>query len=225
MVGGVALRSHALQRAVITFPLLLLAGSGYTAIHVAGLQAWRADQAVAAVPLQMPPATTGLSQRDHNDLLGRCHTHMTSLSGLLMTRPERDQMVESCGAIVEKVVTSSPLNAYAWFVKALVDEEGLHFDLVVEDVQRSQQLAPNSASLAFYRVEKLFEYYDLLNPNAMDVLVDDIGVAARSDRGMTWLARLYMQRPEYHNLLVAAIEAEAGDAPRRFISAMNALVR
>lgn len=214
------MQSRTIRRALTALPLLLLIGASAAAVNAAKLQSWHSEQVVAAVPLQTEPGSTGLSPRDHADLLSDCHTNMESLSSLLMAPEDRARMVEACAGIATSIIEASPRTSYAWFVKALVDEERLDRAQTIEDLIQSQQLAPRSANLAYYRVQKLFTYFADLDETARGVLVSDIETSAQSQRGIDWLARYYLRKPEFHDILTSGIEAAGTETSRRFLAAV-----
>lgn len=194
-------------------------------MNAASLQSWRSEQVLAAVPLQTAPQSTGLSPRDHADLLSDCHSNMESLSSLLMAPEDRARMVDTCSGIASSIIAASPRTSYAWFVKALVDEERLDRAATIRDLVQSQRLAPRSANLAYYRVQKLFTYFADLDETARSVLVSDIETSAQTQRGLDWLARTYLRKPELHDILTTGIETAGNETSRRFLDAVAQVPR
>lgn len=219
------MRSARPAHGLLLVSIALTIGAGAAALDLSGLQNWRAEQTLAEVPLQTAPPSSGLSPREHNDLLADCHQNMESLSGLLMAPQDRLRMVESCDRIARDIIAASPKTSYAWFVAALVEEERLEPREMIDDLVQSQALAPRSAALAYYRGQKLLANLDQLGENGRTALLSDIAAMATASRGLDWLARSYLRRPEYKETIASGIDAAGPEISRRFLSALTRLSR
>lgn len=167
----------------------------------------------------------GLSPRENNDLLADCHQNMESLAGLLMAPEQRRLMVANCDQIARDITAASPRTAYAWFVAALVHEERLEPSAMIADLVQSQELSPRSASLAYYRGQKLLTQLDKLDEDARQALLGDIAVMAQAPRGRDWLARAYLERPNYHDMIASGVEAAGPTVSRSFLASVTQLSR
>lgn len=164
----------------------------------------------------------GLSYRSKQTVVNDCAEAMTGLAILSVETEAADRVYQNCGVIASDVVAHSPSFSYAWYVLALTirnpEDAGRFADALVN----ARRTSPNQEGLVYYRAMLAYSRWDRLDATTRNALTPDFAVTATSQRGRSWMARVYLSDLEFRETIIAALETVPPDIQRSFLRAVSA---
>lgn len=159
----------------------------------------------------------GLSTFSQRLALDNCFEAMNSVYGRVQPTLQRQAVFEACQNLADTITSTSPANAFAWFVGALAsgaldDVVGMNNRLV-----QSQRTGANEQWIGELRVglaERFFADLDELSATGHEL---DLQMLVQSARGVRSIARRYVNQPDFRARIAALVEELPEDVQARFV--------
>jgi hypothetical protein len=171
--------------------------------------------------LSAAPIEPGPSFRSKLLVVDDCAAAMNSFALAALDAEAQTRVFQHCRAVATAIVEEAPTYSYAWYVVALASEAEYDLTAMEQALLQAQTTSPHQEGLAYHRLILAFRHFNDLGQAAQHALASDVTVAARSERGLIWLAKRYLADPDSRALMISAIERTPANVQRRFLSAVN----
>lgn len=169
--------------------------------------------------------STGLSSYSKEVVMKDCLFGLLGYSDIQLLYAPARNVVEKCFDRATQVVSRTPSDSFAWFVKAVASSRLIRTEAFNEALQNSQKTAPNEQWIARERFAITEFYLPRASAETMATHETDLALLVKSYRGVKLIARRYVSTPDFRARITAIVEKLPPSEQRRFVSNIKAAMR
>lgn len=167
----------------------------------------------------------GISSYAHRLTLDNCLEAINSIYGRAQPSSRRQKSLVTCGELSAEIVAASPVNAFAWFIGAMVAAGEGNVAAMNDKLLHSRQTSPNEQWIAELRVELAENQLDDLDAPNRAGHEFDLKLMAESYRGAQSIARRYLNDVQFRERIVVLVETLPEETQARFVQNVRRAAR
>ena len=211
-------------RTLVTLMVLGLAlavGGGYVAMRESQVYlAGGTSSVLRAAALTSQGVPIPFSYEGQRGTLADCELVTRSMNTMQMRKlPDGSppQILARCLDIAESIVALAPTDSFAYLVNAQALAQQGNVDAAIPLYIKAVETGPNEQWLGEMRVTFAEKYFDRLTPEALSLHEADLRMLAQSHKGIVYLARRYVQQPDFRPRISAIFETVSDSFQSSFI--------
>lgn len=210
--------------------LFLAAGCLFSmGLCVVGLQALQGERVALGVPNAQSDAfllyaannniAFGKSDYSKRLLLGDCDAAVQRMKFdfNIAIKPDAIATRANCLLAAQKIIESSPINAFSWAVQAHIFVVNLKLPEFRRSLLESYHAGPYSLLSAKARIDLSRLYPGYLDDETRRVRDKDLLMLGRVRDGSLWLAEVYAKDSEFRSTIIAALEPLPAEDKAKFL--------
>lgn len=167
----------------------------------------------------------GISSYSKEVVMKECLSTALGFSDVQLLYPSARGAVEKCFDRAGEIVSKTPSDSFAWFVKAVASARLFRDEPFNEALQLSQKMGANEQWIARERFALSEFYLSRVNSSTMAGHETDLALLASSYQGVKLIARRYVNNPEFRARITEIVEKRPPAEQRRFISNIKLAMR